>query len=53
MRITPDQRAKIDSLYCERPIYDLTCKFMYQETSKLVSEKAYFFGHYNIDSDEA
>lgn len=50
-----------DSLYFKeavdvataKPIYDLTCKFMYQETSKLVSEKAYFFDHYNIDSDEA
>jgi hypothetical protein len=36
-----------------KPIYDLTCKFMYQETSKLVSEQSYFFDHYNIDSDEA
>lgn len=34
-------------------IYDLTCKFMYQETSKLVSEQTYFFEHYNVDSDEA
>lgn len=36
-----------------KPIYDLTCKFMYQETSKLVAERTYFFDHYNIDSDEA
>ena len=50
-----------DSLYFKeavdvataKPIYDLTCKFMYQETSKLVSEQAYFFDHYNVDSDEA
>ena len=37
----------------EKPIYDLTCKFMYQETCKLVSEQTYFFEHYNVDSDEA
>lgn len=50
-----------DSLYFKeavdvataKPIYDLTCKFMYQETCKLVSEQAYFFDHYNVDSDEA
>ena len=36
-----------------KPIYDLTCKFMYQETSNLQSEKDYFFNHYNVDYDEA
>ena len=36
-----------------KPIYDLTCKFMYQETEKLLSEQDYFFEHYNIDNDEA
>jgi len=36
-----------------KPIYDLTCKFMYQETEKLLSEQEYFFEHYNIDNDEA
>ena len=50
-----------DSLYFKeavdvataKPIYDLTCKFMYQETSKLVSEQTYFYEHYNVDIDEA
>ena len=50
-----------DSLYFKeavdvataKPIYDLTCKFMYQETCNLISERTYFFDHYNIDSDEA
>lgn len=50
-----------DSLYFKeavdvataKPIYDLTCKFMYQETSKLASEQTYFFEHYNVDVDEA
>lgn len=49
-----------DSLYFKeavdvstaKPIYDLTCKFMYQETCKLRSEQQYFFDHYNVDSDE-
>jgi len=36
-----------------KPIYDLTCKFMYQETCRLESERDYFFEHYNIDSEEA
>lgn len=36
-----------------KPIYDLTCKFMYQDTEKLLSEQEYFFEHYNVDSDEA
>lgn len=36
-----------------KPIYDLTCKFMYQNTEKLLSEQEYFFEHYNVDSDEA
>lgn len=36
-----------------KPIYDLTCKFMYQETCSLESERDYFFEHYNIDSEEA
>ena len=61
MKITPEQRARIDSLYFKeavdvataKPIYDLTCKFMYQETSKLASEQTYFFEHYNVDVDEA
>lgn len=35
-----------------KPIYDLTCKFMYQETRNLLSEQIYFFDHYNIDVDE-
>lgn len=36
-----------------KPIYDLTCKFMYQETANLRSEREYFFDHYNVDADEA
>ena len=50
-----------DSLYFKeavdvstaKPIYDLTCKFMYQETAGLLSEREYFYNHYNVDSDEA
>ena len=50
-----------DSLYFKeavnvstaKPIYDLTCKFMYQETGALQSERDYFYDHYNVDSDEA
>lgn len=50
-----------DSLYFKeavdvstaKPIYDLTCKFMYQEASGLSSERKYFYDHYNVDSDEA
>lgn len=36
-----------------KPIYDLTCKFMYQETGNLQSEREYFYDHYNVDRDEA
>lgn len=35
-----------------KPIYDLTCKFMYQETCNLQAERDYFYEHYNIDSDD-
>ena len=36
-----------------KPIYDLTCKFMYQETSELENKREYFFVFYNIDANEA
>jgi hypothetical protein len=36
-----------------KPIYDLTCKFMYQEANGLIGEREYFYDHYNVDSDEA
>lgn len=50
-----------DSLYFKeavnvstaKPIYDLTCKFMYQETGNLQSEREYFYDHYNVEHDEA
>ena len=35
-----------------KPIYDLTCKFMYQETANLSSAREYFFHHYNVDSGD-
>ena len=35
-----------------KPIYDLTCKFMYQETCDLKSKREYFYNHYNIDGEE-
>ncbi len=49
-----------DSLYFKeavdvstaKPIYDLTCKFMYQEASGLQDKREYFYNHYNVDSGE-
>lgn len=35
-----------------KPIYDLTCKFMYQETANLSSAREYFFHHFNVDSGD-
>ena len=35
-----------------KPIYDLTCKFMYQNTSDLESKRNYFYEHYNMDSGD-
>lgn len=35
-----------------KPIYDLTCKFMYQETCNLIQEREHFYNNYNLDSNE-
>lgn len=33
------------------PVYDLTCKFLYQETFSLADKKRFFFDHFNPDED--
>lgn len=33
------------------PLYDLTCKFMYQKTVDLVERRAKFFETFNPDTD--
>ena len=33
------------------PLYDLSCKLLYQETSELERKQAYFFDNFNPDED--
>lgn len=42
MRITPE-RATV------KPIYDLSCEFMYQETKTLAERRQFFFDNFNSD----
>lgn len=45
MRITPE-RATV------KPIYDLSCEFMYQETKTLAERRHFFFENFNSDVEE-
>lgn len=33
------------------PVYDLTCKFLYQETNSLAEKRDYFFNNFNPEED--
>ena len=41
-----DERATI------KPIYDLTCEFMYQEVNDLEQRRQLFFDNFNPDTEE-
>ncbi len=36
-----------------KPIYDLSCEFMYQETNDLEKRQKLFFDNFNLDNEEA
>ena len=44
--IRDDERATI------KPIYDLTCEFMYQEVNDLEKRRQLFFDNFNPDTEE-
>ena len=33
------------------PVYDLTCKFLYQDTCSLKEKRSYFYDHFNPEED--
>lgn len=50
-------RDKLDFMRDEeratvKPIYDLSCEFMYQETKDLEERRKQFFNHFNLETEE-